>query len=43
MLEGRAETLRVAQDLASERRKGAESLRSAHGAELDARECWESS
>ncbi len=37
VLEGRAETLRVAQDLASERRKGAETLRSAHGTELDAR------
>ncbi|MEX0875705.1 MAG: chromosome segregation protein SMC [Actinomycetota bacterium] len=37
VLEGRAETLRVAQDLASHRRKGAETLRSTHGAELDAR------
>jgi chromosome segregation protein len=37
VLQGRAETLRVAHDLESERRKGAESLRDNHAAELDAR------
>ncbi|MGH2759528.1 MAG: AAA family ATPase, partial [Actinomycetota bacterium] len=37
VLEGRMESLRVALDLAAERRKGAEALRRSHGTELDAR------
>jgi chromosome segregation protein len=37
IMQGRAETLRVAQDLESERRKGAESLWREHTDELDAR------
>jgi chromosome segregation protein len=37
VLQGRAESLRVAQGLASERRKGAEMLKAVHGEELDAR------
>ena len=37
VLQGRAETLRVAQGLASERRKGAEMLKAVHGEDLDAR------
>ncbi len=37
VLQGRAESLRVASELASERRKGAELLSEIHGEELDAR------
>jgi chromosome segregation protein len=37
VLQGRAESLRVARELASERRKGAEMLEAVHGSELDAR------
>ncbi len=37
VLEGRIESLRVAQELAAERRKGAEKLLKAHGQDLDAR------
>ena len=37
VLEGRMESLRVAQELAAERRKGAEALRRSHGTDLDAR------
>ncbi len=37
VLEGRMESLRVAQELAAERRRGAEALRKLHGADLDAR------
>src|SRR5919109_129789 len=37
LLDGRIESLRVAQELAAERRKGAEALMRSHGSELDAR------
>ena len=37
VLQGRAESLRVAQDLAAQRRKGAESMRDAHSNRVDAR------
>jgi chromosome segregation protein len=37
VLDGRIESLRVAQELAAERRKGAEALMRSHGSELDAR------